>query len=476
MQYLSLQPLGGHWLQFSLILTQITLFKSMPSHFTQYFEAPSSVLSENGLELLLHAVSNIANANHSRTSACVEKQDCAAGLNWFWSAIYQRLFNSDRMTFLKSRSEFEMPCAALFATCEAKNPSACGQAKERNLASAGNLNSDWLNISDTAFISQDSLQSFPSLIYSICFGNSTLISPITQNSSSHSNLIPASPAYCGKLGLNSEKTAGSSFTDYSSNQRVFVNANILSKLQEFSLSSLSSSDFPFSSAADRKISEYSEEALINLGGVSELSGENSPGFLSSSIEDHWSVFKQDFVPYETAGVDVCFKISDYLCPNLSTHQVTSKGAELLCSTIIDSIDQITLNFAYNSSSKYLSALTSFEIEEMRNLNSSSMVMSNVSDLESTAGSPDPMSPMFWFWLVVGFLMVIMSLMTTLGNMLVIVSFIYESKLRTVSNFYILNLAIADFLIGKFKTHFMINYFLGVFYLKNFIRYQSRLKE
>ena len=55
---------------------------------------------------------------------------------------------------------------------------------------------------------------------------------------------------------------------------------------------------------------------------------------------------------------------------------------------------------------------------------------------------------FWLWSTVAFLMGIMSLLTTCGNMLVIISFIYDSKLRTVSNFYILNLAIADFLIGK----------------------------
>jgi hypothetical protein len=46
-----------------------------------------------------------------------------------------------------------------------------------------------------------------------------------------------------------------------------------------------------------------------------------------------------------------------------------------------------------------------------------------------------------------FFISLMSLMTIFGNMLVIIAFIRESTIRTYSNYFILNLSIADLLIG-----------------------------
>jgi hypothetical protein len=46
-----------------------------------------------------------------------------------------------------------------------------------------------------------------------------------------------------------------------------------------------------------------------------------------------------------------------------------------------------------------------------------------------------------------FLMSFMTLITVSGNLLVIIAFIRESRIRTYSNYFILNLSIADLLVG-----------------------------
>ena len=50
-------------------------------------------------------------------------------------------------------------------------------------------------------------------------------------------------------------------------------------------------------------------------------------------------------------------------------------------------------------------------------------------------------------IILTFLVSFMSLMTIFGNILVIIAFIRESTIRTYSNYFILNLSIADLLIG-----------------------------
>ncbi|CAF1023195.1 unnamed protein product [Rotaria sordida] len=49
--------------------------------------------------------------------------------------------------------------------------------------------------------------------------------------------------------------------------------------------------------------------------------------------------------------------------------------------------------------------------------------------------------------ILTFLMSTMAFLTISGNFLVIIAFIYEPTIRTYSNYFILNLSIADLLIG-----------------------------
>lgn len=50
-------------------------------------------------------------------------------------------------------------------------------------------------------------------------------------------------------------------------------------------------------------------------------------------------------------------------------------------------------------------------------------------------------------IILTFLMTIMAFLTVFGNSLVIIAFICEPTIRTYSNYFILNLSIADLLIG-----------------------------
>ncbi len=53
---------------------------------------------------------------------------------------------------------------------------------------------------------------------------------------------------------------------------------------------------------------------------------------------------------------------------------------------------------------------------------------------------------------------ILSLLTTLGNLLVLISFRINKQLRTVTNYFLLSLAIADFTIGIFSMPLFFAYF------------------
>ncbi|XP_075128072.1 histamine H3 receptor-like [Leptodactylus fuscus] len=61
-----------------------------------------------------------------------------------------------------------------------------------------------------------------------------------------------------------------------------------------------------------------------------------------------------------------------------------------------------------------------------------------------------------------FVVIILSVficLTVLGNTLVMVAFIVDKRLRTQSNFFLLNLAICDFFIGAFNTPIFLQYML-----------------
>lgn len=53
---------------------------------------------------------------------------------------------------------------------------------------------------------------------------------------------------------------------------------------------------------------------------------------------------------------------------------------------------------------------------------------------------------------------ILSLLTTVGNLLVLISFRINKQLRTVTNYFLLSLAIADFTIGFFSMPIFFTFF------------------
>ncbi|NXE64500.1 HRH3 protein, partial [Calcarius ornatus] len=61
--------------------------------------------------------------------------------------------------------------------------------------------------------------------------------------------------------------------------------------------------------------------------------------------------------------------------------------------------------------------------------------------------------------LLAFLMVLLCLVTILGNMLVILAFIMDRNLRHRSNYFFLNLAVSDFAVGVFCMPLYIPYSL-----------------
>lgn len=54
----------------------------------------------------------------------------------------------------------------------------------------------------------------------------------------------------------------------------------------------------------------------------------------------------------------------------------------------------------------------------------------------------------WHIVLISIAVGLLSLVTVVGNLLVLISFKVEKRLQTVSNYYILSLAVADLTIGK----------------------------
>lgn len=67
-------------------------------------------------------------------------------------------------------------------------------------------------------------------------------------------------------------------------------------------------------------------------------------------------------------------------------------------------------------------------------------------------SPQPLTPQFPLGVLVflALLMVLLALVTILGNVLVILAFILDKNLRHRNNYFFLNLAISDFAVGKLQ--------------------------
>lgn len=73
---------------------------------------------------------------------------------------------------------------------------------------------------------------------------------------------------------------------------------------------------------------------------------------------------------------------------------------------------------------------------------------------STGGTAALPGNFTFAWTV--FLAVLMGILivtTVLGNALVMLAFVVDSSLRTQNNYFLLNLAISDFLVGKVSTFF-----------------------
>jgi len=68
---------------------------------------------------------------------------------------------------------------------------------------------------------------------------------------------------------------------------------------------------------------------------------------------------------------------------------------------------------------------------------------------TAAGQEDRVDVLTGYWLVIlSVLMATLVILIVAGNALVIVAFIVDKTLRTQSNYFFLNLAMSDFLVGK----------------------------
>ncbi|KAM6349770.1 histamine H3 receptor-like [Podargus strigoides] len=99
-------------------------------------------------------------------------------------------------------------------------------------------------------------------------------------------------------------------------------------------------------------------------------------------------------------------------------------------------------------------------------NSTAETLCTAGTCNETLSTPPPSSEFSLGVLVLlAFLMVLLALVTILGNILVILAFIMDRNLRHQSNYYFLNLAISDFAVGAFCMPLYIPYSLtGKWYL------------
>lgn len=73
---------------------------------------------------------------------------------------------------------------------------------------------------------------------------------------------------------------------------------------------------------------------------------------------------------------------------------------------------------------------------------------NVSSTQSTHDEGPPKSPYnFTQMVIIGVVATLLSLLTVIGNFMVMISFKIDKQLQTISNYFLFSLAIADFAIG-----------------------------
>ncbi|XP_059715422.1 histamine H3 receptor-like [Haemorhous mexicanus] len=95
------------------------------------------------------------------------------------------------------------------------------------------------------------------------------------------------------------------------------------------------------------------------------------------------------------------------------------------------------------------------------MNNSTAEILHAAEMCNETCSSQPRSSEFSLGVLVllAFLMVLLSLVTILGNMLVILAFIMDRNLRHRSNYFFLNLAVSDFAVGVFCMPLYIPYAL-----------------
>ncbi|KAI9521988.1 Muscarinic acetylcholine receptor M5 [Dissostichus eleginoides] len=84
-------------------------------------------------------------------------------------------------------------------------------------------------------------------------------------------------------------------------------------------------------------------------------------------------------------------------------------------------------------------------------------MPNLTD--NATGDSHPVSHSLWEVITIATVSAIVSLITIVGNVLVMLSFKVNSQLKTVNNYYLLSLAAADLIIGVFSMNLYTSYIL-----------------
>ncbi|KAL0969163.1 hypothetical protein UPYG_G00223340 [Umbra pygmaea] len=86
-------------------------------------------------------------------------------------------------------------------------------------------------------------------------------------------------------------------------------------------------------------------------------------------------------------------------------------------------------------------------------------LQNSSSMNGNETDIQPVTHSLWEVIIIATVSAIVSLITIVGNVLVMLSFKVNSQLKTVNNYYLLSLAVADLIIGVFSMNFYTSYIL-----------------